>query len=179
MLCTTHPQGVWICPTIATTITMTITTATVKAGAEIILTICMADSLTSGCLWDRHLKTGLHGAGAFRGGPFVTMTEHNVWGGAAELPASVLTPPTLALFGNEWVPSFSCRLLNWEASTSSFLSKQQILALGKHHYCTCVLHLSYNFLPFKVESDISSFHARKGIILESFLYCSTELHGCS
>lgn len=32
----------------------------------------------------------------------VTLTEHSILGGgAAEIPASVVTPPTLALFGNE------------------------------------------------------------------------------
>lgn len=73
---------------------MTIT-ATVKAGAEIILTTYMADSLAS------ETRRTSQNWSAFRGGACVTMTGHNVWGGATELPASVLTPLTLALFGNE------------------------------------------------------------------------------
>lgn len=46
--------------------------ATVKAGAEITLMTCTADSPKSGFHRDEHLKTGLHGAGAFHGEPFVT-----------------------------------------------------------------------------------------------------------
>lgn len=42
---------------------MTFATATVKAGAEITLMTCTADSLKSGFHRGKHLKTGLHGAG--------------------------------------------------------------------------------------------------------------------